>query len=116
MYDIDKTPRLVGGFCYYLVYYHNPTIALIPYHNITPHTINLIPTHRRNPTSDHSAELNACFLLLVWRYSQTKAPMIGHTINPIGGKKNNHPINPIVEPHVPYLVPPNFLVPRCGIV
>lgn len=42
--------------------------------------------------------------------------MVGQRISPSGGKKKSPAINPIVDHRVPALVPPNFLVPRCGIV
>gem|GEM_PF-1940241 len=101
---------------YHIILIYHTIRAFTPYHNITPHTINLIPIQRRNPTNDHRAERKACCLLLVWRYSHTKAPTIGHAISPNGGKKNKPATNPIVDPNVPYVVPPNFFVPRCGIV
>lgn len=99
-----------------MVNYINAIIDITPYHKITPHTINLIPIHKRNQTSDHHAECSACFLSLVWIYSPINAPAIGPTINHKGGKKNSPPISPMVDHRVPYFVPPNFFVPRWGIV
>lgn len=86
------------------------------YHNITPHTMSLIPTQRINPTNDHRAERSACFLSFVWIYSPINAPAIGQKMRPNGGKRNNQAINHIVDHTVPALVHPNFLVHHCGIV
>lgn len=40
--------------------------------------------------------------------------MNGPTMSPIG-LKNRPRIKPIVDPQIPYLEPPNFLVPIMGI-
>jgi len=66
--------------------------------------------------NEPKADLNALFvswLLLI--NSPASAPTNGPTMIPKGGKKNSPATSPMVAPHTPALVPPNFLVPQIGI-
>ncbi len=79
--------------------------------------INLSPVENRNPIKDPSAALKALpESLLSNIISPINAPTKGPIIIPKGGKKMSPTNNPIVVPYIPYLLPPNFLVPKAGMI
>ena len=86
----------------------------MPYQNMIPQIISLMPVLSKNHTKDHRAERNACFVSRVVIYSPAKAPIIGPIINPMGGRKNKPKTIPMIDQRVPTLVPPYCLVHRRG--
>ena len=79
-----------------------------------------------NPTNDHRADLSACSWYLSAyfspRYAHKNGPTIIHA-NPNGpitipkiGSTITEISNPILLPRTPRLLPPNFFVPRDGII
>lgn len=80
-----------------------------------PATRTFSPVDIINPKNDPNADFMAMLYFLPATSSPTKAPIIGPVIKQIGGKKNIPIIKPIIEPKIPYGVPPNFLVPHVGI-
>ena len=68
----------------------------------------------RKPTKEPIAALNDLCASCPPINSPTKAPTNGPMITP-NGPSQNAAINPSVQPHAPYFVPPNFFVPQMGI-
>ena len=65
----------------------------------------------KKPTKEPMAALNDFFESWPPIISPIKAPMNGPIITP-NGPNQKAAIKPIVQPHTPYLVPPNLLVPQ----
>ena len=71
----------------------------------------------RKPINDPIAALKAAGpLLLLKTVSPMNAPTNGPMRMPKGIGAIIPTINPIVVPHMPALLPPNFLVPKTGII
>lgn len=68
----------------------------------------------KKPTNEPKADLIADFTSLEANInSAKKAPINGPIINPKGGIKSPM-ISPTIDPQIPYLDPPNFLVNATG--
>ena len=80
----------------------------------TTQTVNLRKVEAKNPINEPKAAFPAFFTSL-WSLisSPIKAPKNGPKIIPNGPKKIPK-TSPIIEPFTPYLLPPNFFVPREG--
>lgn len=68
----------------------------------------------KNPTKEPTAAFNDLCASCPATNSPTKAPTNGPIITP-HGPIQKAAMKPIVHPHAPYFVPPNFLVPQIGI-
>ena len=63
------------------------------------------------------AALNALLeFWLSWMSSPINAPTNGPIIIPKGPRKISPTNKPAVVPIIPYLLPPNFFVPKAGII
>src|SRR5690606_16209454 len=87
---------------------------LIRYHPIIKQAISFSKVPKRNPINDPRAARRAWPDWLLAIISPANAPIKGPTMIPQGGK-NIPAIRPMVHPQIPYLLPPNFLVPYRGI-
>lgn len=77
--------------------------------------INSINVEVKKPMNEPKAALRACLLSILEMMSSAKnAPRNGKINTPNGMGAIKPTTRPIPAPYIPYLLPPNFLIPNMG--
>jgi hypothetical protein len=79
-------------------------------------TTNLMNAEVKNPSKLPNAALRAVLESALFINSPAKAPTKAPIIKPPGIGVRSPMMSPTEVPIIPALVPPNFLVPRAGII